>query len=68
MDHTERTFEDGIERLERIVTALDSGRLSLDASLELFTEGAELIRFCNTSLEEAELRLEELFPGLTEKS
>lgn len=62
MSKEQITFEQAMARLEQIVSSLDSGRLSLDASLELFAEGAELIKLCSRSLDEAALRLEELFP------
>ncbi len=58
-----QTFETAMARLDEIVSGLDSGRLSLEQSLGLFAEGAELVRFCNASLEDAKLRLEELFPA-----
>ncbi len=62
------TFETAMARLDEIVAGLDSGRLSLEASLGLFAEGAELVRFCNGALEDAKLRLEELFPSGHEQS
>ena len=56
------TFEQAMARLDEIVAALDGGTLSLDDSLALFSEGAQLIAFCNGSLEEAKLTLEQIFP------
>jgi exodeoxyribonuclease VII small subunit len=56
------TFEQAMSRLEAIVAELDGGSLPLDESLALFSEGAELVRFCNQSLEKAKLKLDELFP------
>ncbi|MDR2909497.1 MAG: exodeoxyribonuclease VII small subunit [Oscillospiraceae bacterium] len=56
------SFELAIKRLDEIVASLDSGVLSLDDSLALFAEGAGLVTFCNKSLEDAKLRLNELFP------
>jgi len=61
------TFEQAMARLEEITTALDKGALSLDDSLCLFSEGAELIAFCNKSLEGAQLTIEQLFPGVEPK-
>ena len=58
----EPTFEQAMARLDEIVSALDGGMVSLDDSLALFSEGAELIAFCNKSLEGAKLTLEQLFP------
>jgi len=52
-------------RLDEIVRALDGGVLPLDDSLALFSEGAELVAFCNKSLEGAKLTLEQLFPENT---
>lgn len=60
------TFEQAMARLDEIVTSLDSGALSLDASLALFSEGAQLIAYCNKTLEGAKLTLEELFPEARE--
>ena len=60
---SEKTFEQAMARLDEIVRALDGGALPLDDSLTLFSEGAALIAFCNKSLEEAKLTLEQLFPG-----
>mgnify|MGYP000865072109 FL=1 len=59
---TNLTFEQAMTRLEAIVAQLDGGSLPLDDSLALFSEGAELVHLCNQSLEEAKLRMDELFP------
>lgn len=61
-DQNPQSFEQAMKRLDEILASLDSGTLSLDASLALFSEGAGLITYCNQSLEDAKLRLEELFP------
>ena len=60
------TFEQAMARLGEIADTLDKGALSLDDSLALFSEGAELIAFCNKSLEGARLTVEQLFPQNTE--
>ena len=52
------TFESALKRLEEIVRKLESGELPLDASLDLFEEGIRLSRFCNTTLNAAERRVE----------
>ena len=56
------TFEQAMARLDEIAATLDKGTLSLDDSLALFSEGAELIAFCNKSLEGAQQTIERLFP------
>jgi len=47
-------FEDALGELETIVTTLESGEQSLEASLEQFERGVSLSRFCQQSLTEAE--------------
>ena len=56
------TFEQAMDRLDEIAATLDKGALPLDDSLALFSEGAQLIAFCNKSLEGARLTIEQLFP------
>jgi len=51
-------FETALKRLEEIVKKLENGELSLDSALELFEEGIKLSRFCHTTLEQAERRVE----------
>jgi exodeoxyribonuclease VII small subunit len=55
---TELTFEQGLERLEKIVEELEKGDLALERSLELFEEGMKLSAACRKKLEEAENRVE----------
>ncbi len=50
----ELTFEEALERLSEIVIELESESVSLDRSLELFTEGQRLTRLCHDQLVEAE--------------
>jgi exodeoxyribonuclease VII small subunit len=51
-------FETALKRLEEIVKKLESGDLTLDASLELFEEGIQLSRLCHQKLGQAERRVE----------
>jgi exodeoxyribonuclease VII small subunit len=51
-------FEAALKRLEEIVKKLEGGELPLDTALELFEEGIQLSRFCNTTLGAAERRVE----------
>jgi exodeoxyribonuclease VII small subunit len=53
-------FETALKRLEEIVKKLENGELTLDSALQLFEEGIKLSRFCHTTLEEAERRVEVL--------
>jgi exodeoxyribonuclease VII small subunit len=54
---TKKNFEEAMQRLEEIVKQLEEGDLSLDASLKIFEEGMELIKFCTLKLEEAEKKV-----------
>ena len=48
------TFEEELDRLETIVSSLESGEFSLEKSLELFQEGVGLVKSCNLKLENIE--------------
>ena len=51
-------FEESLQRLEKIVTELEKGDVSLDRALELFDEGMKLSGSCRKELEEAEGKVE----------
>jgi exodeoxyribonuclease VII small subunit len=53
-------FEKALVELEEIVSTLEKGDLSLDAALKHFERGIALTRQCQTSLKEAELKVEQL--------
>ena len=55
-----RTFEAAMKRLDKIVALLEHGEAPLEKSLKLFEEGTELARFCDETLKNAQLRIEEL--------
>ncbi len=48
------SFEESMENLEKIVTELEKGELSLDEMMNKFKKGMELSKHCNNLLEEAE--------------
>lgn len=52
-----KDYESALERLEEITAQLESGELSLDESIELYTEGIEISKFCNTKLKDAEKKI-----------
>lgn len=54
------TFEEKLSRLSVIVSELESGKLSLDASLALFEEGNLLSKELAAELNNAKLKIEEL--------
>lgn len=45
------TFEQAMNRLEEIVSALENNQISLEKSVELFQEGVQLTKLCNDKLE-----------------
>ena len=45
------TFEQAMNRLEEIVSALENNQISLEKSIELFQEGIQLTKLCNDKLE-----------------
>ncbi len=53
-----KTFESALRRLEQITEELEQGEPSLDQGLKKFDEGIELVKFCNTKLEEARHKVE----------
>jgi exodeoxyribonuclease VII small subunit len=50
-------FSDSLTELESIVTALESGQLDLEDSLERYERGVALLRACQSKLVEAEQRV-----------
>jgi len=54
------SFEESINRLEKLVDKMESGESSLEQNLEWFEEGMVLIKICHTHLEDAEKRVQEL--------
>jgi len=55
---TEIKFEDALKKLEKIVSDLESGDLSLDDSLKKYEEGVKLAQFCSKKLESARRKVE----------
>ncbi len=51
-------FEDGLDRLQKIVQELEKGEVPLEKSLTLFEEGMQLSATCRKQLEEAEGKVE----------
>lgn len=50
-------FEKKLQKLEKIVTEMEKGDLSLDSALKSFEEGVKLSRECSKELEEAEQKV-----------
>ena len=54
------TFEQSLARLERIVSEMEGGELSLGDMLKKFEEGRKLVQFCTSELESIRLRIEKV--------
>ena len=56
----EINIELSLQKLESIVSNMESGETSLEKSLSLFEEGMELVNQCQSQLKKAEQRVENL--------
>ena len=53
-------FETSLMNLEKIVAELESGKLSLEDSLERYTQGLDLIKNCNDLISNEEKEVAKL--------
>jgi exodeoxyribonuclease VII small subunit len=53
-----KDFESALAELETIVRKMEEGDLTLEKSMELYERGLQLSRFCHSTLETAERRIE----------
>lgn len=51
------TFEEAMEKLEKIVGRLEDGEVPLEESINLYKEGMELSKWCHDKLKSAEEQL-----------
>jgi len=51
-------FEQALEDLEKLVSAMEQGELSLEDSLQAFEKGIKLTRECQVALKNAEQRVQ----------
>jgi exodeoxyribonuclease VII small subunit len=58
MDPTIKDFESALAELDAIVRKMEEGELTLEKSMELYERGLQLSRFCHSTLEAAEKRIE----------
>jgi len=56
----ENVFEDSINRLQQISELLEKEGIELEESIKLYEEGIELVKVCNKTLKDAELKVTEL--------
>jgi exodeoxyribonuclease VII small subunit len=53
-------FEQALDELEALVRRMEAGELTLDESIAAYRRGAELARYCQTRLAQAELEIKQL--------
>lgn len=53
-------FEAALAELEQLVSQMEAGDLTLEASLAAFERGVKLTRQCQTALRSAELKVQQL--------
>jgi exodeoxyribonuclease VII small subunit len=51
------TFEKALEELESLVARMEDGKLPLEESLAAYQRGAELIKYCESKLSDAQARI-----------
>ena len=51
------TFEKALEELEALVARMEDGKLPLEESLAAYQRGAELIKYCESKLTDAQARI-----------
>lgn len=59
-DLSKLKFEDAIGQLEQIVSEIEAGEVSLEASLAQYEKGMALIKHCRGILQKAEKKIEKI--------
>jgi len=59
-DIAKMNFEDALSALEAIVQNLESGQVSLEESIDIYTRGTQLRQHCDLKLKNASARIEKI--------
>jgi exodeoxyribonuclease VII small subunit len=59
-----QTFESALAELEKIVSSMEAGQMPLEKSLAAYKRGAELLKYCQTALQEAQQQVKILEGGV----
>ncbi|TCP31187.1 exodeoxyribonuclease VII small subunit [Scopulibacillus darangshiensis] len=54
------TFEDAMEKLEKIVKQLEENEVPLEEAIDLFQEGITLSKLCHQRLEKVEEKMDQI--------
>jgi len=57
------TFEEALEKLESIVSAIEEGKVPLEESIAKYAEGIQLVKQCRAILDDAERKIQLLAKG-----
>jgi exodeoxyribonuclease VII small subunit len=55
-----QSFEAAVSELDNLVASMEGGQLSLEASLAAYKRGAELLKFCQGALADAQQQIKVL--------
>ena len=56
----ELSFEQALEKLEKIVNQLESGQTKLEDAVKVYEEGIQLKKLCEKKLSDAQMKVEKL--------
>lgn len=59
-----KTFESALAELEKIVASMENGQLPLEESIAAYRRGAQLLQFCQATLNDAGQQIKILEAGL----
>jgi exodeoxyribonuclease VII small subunit len=63
-DQRQPTFESALAELEKIVENMEAGQMQLEQSLGAYKRGAELLKFCQAALQDAQQQVKLLEDGV----
>lgn len=59
-----KNFEEGLARLQMLLAQMQDETTTLDKAVKLYAEAAQLIAYCNQTLQNAKLQIEEIDAAL----
>jgi exodeoxyribonuclease VII small subunit len=59
-----QSLESALAELEKIVSSMEEGELSLERSLAAYKRGAELLKYCQAALQDAQQQVKVLEEGV----
>jgi exodeoxyribonuclease VII small subunit len=59
-----QSLEAALAELEKIVSSMEEGELPLERSLAAYKRGAELLKYCQTALQDAQQQVKVLENGI----